>query len=272
MADARNGGGSDVDKGALSPGVAGVIRSALRTSLRSLAPKLARYRPLFRPPRVPVKEGTAMFHGVLEAAHHQAVHSAPEHEKGYLRQRLVAQAPGLFRTAALGFAMWTAYDVAIEHLSESRRADKSLGSTAVFSMIAGGSAGALHGCLTGVTDKYFHQHDGPHRPRGVAISHGVSHMGMFASYETIKAYLVDYHEWHATSAIVAAGAVSGIVVDLVSHATAPFERHDFADAWRHLKHVKMPPLAELAISAGATVVGWIAFEKAKNVQMDHHAP
>ncbi|ETV82158.1 hypothetical protein, variant [Aphanomyces astaci] len=190
---------------------------------------------------------------VLEAAHHQAVHSAPEHENGYLRKRIVAQAPGLARTAVLGFILWTAYDIAIEHLSE-RQTHKSLGSTVWISMVAGGSAGALHGVLTGATDKFFFPQlavaDRPSRLGGVTFSHGLSHMAMFATYQSIRAYVVDNREWHPMAGIVAAGAVSGVAVDVVSHLTAPFEHVAL--------YGRTPPQLGYKRDAISDRLGWIA--------------
>ncbi|KAF0694622.1 Aste57867_14518 [Aphanomyces stellatus] len=274
---------TDRDKNDASGGGASGLAGAIRGTLRGMFPGLTFHRPMFRPPRVPIKERTAVLHGVIEVAHEQVVHTkmSAKEKEGFFRKKM-AQAPTLLRTGALGvsfssaqlmltclslagFMTWTTFDIATQVLS-SKTESQTVGTKVGISLVAGGCAGALHGFLWGKSEKLVSRFAPPCLPshtRGMVISHGSSHLAMFASYEGTKAYLVDACEWDPTMAIVVAGSVSGVVVDIVSHFAAPFEHFSFGVAVRQLKHVRMPTVSEMGKSAFATLLGWIAYENAR---------
>ncbi|KAG9404909.1 hypothetical protein AC1031_005113 [Aphanomyces cochlioides] len=123
---------------------------------------------------------------------------------------------------------------------------------------AGGTAGAMHGYLWGRSETFFSRYSSRYlacHAHGVMISHGCSHTAMFASYEGVKTYLIYDEQWDAPMSIVVAGAISGVVVDIVAHFAAPFEHYPLKVALKQLKHVKMPSVSEMSKSAGATLLG-----------------
>ncbi|KAH9134233.1 hypothetical protein AeRB84_019948 [Aphanomyces euteiches] len=251
------------DKSDLNSGVAGAIRS----TLRSMFPGLTINRPIFRPPRVPIKDRAAVMHGVVEAAQDPPRTTATKEQSFFRRQ--VTQALSLLRSSVLGtlgrFLTWTTYDIASQVLS-GRQEVSSVGSKMAISIAAGGTAGAIHGYLWGRSETFFSRYSSRYlacHAHGVMISHGCSHTAMFASYEGVKTYLIYDEQWDAPMSIVVAGAISGVVVDIVAHFAAPFEHYPMKVALKQLQHVKMPSVSEISKSAGATLLGWIAYESAK---------
>ncbi|CAK4712817.1 hypothetical protein LEN26_000869 [Aphanomyces euteiches] len=247
------------DKSDLNSGVAGAIRS----TLRSMFPGLTINRPIFRPPRVPIKDRAAVMHGVVEAAQDPPRTTATKEQSFFRRQ--VTQALSLLRSSVLGFLTWTTYDIASQVLS-GRQEVSSVGSKMAISIAAGGTAGAIHGYLWGRSETFFSRYSSRYlacHAHGVMISHGCSHTAMFASYEGMKTYLIYDEQWDAPMSIVVAGAISGVVVDIVAHFAAPFEHYPMKVALKQLQHVKMPSVSEMSKSAGATLLGWIAYESAK---------
>ena len=104
----------------------------------------------------------------------------------------------------------------------------------------------------------------------------IDHATLFGSYEASKILLLsmvhggdserfDITTWEGGACILLAASISGVASEIVSHYSEPFESYS---SWPSLKQemrsLRLPSIRSLGPSAFSTMLGWCAFEFAKD--------
>ncbi len=183
-------------------------------------------------------------------------------------------------------------DTAPDINNDDTNASKISWSSSIFhnlaiSAVAGGVlAGITHGALWSGSEnallKYYynrlpdHVEKPLHSVRGTIFSHGISHATLFGSYESSKLLLLsmvhgeeserfDITTWEGGACILLAASISGVASEIVSHYSEPFESYTSWSSLREeMRAIKLPSIRSMGPSAFSTMLGWCAFEFAKD--------
>ncbi|ETW04076.1 hypothetical protein, variant 3 [Aphanomyces invadans] len=186
--------------------------------------------------------------------------------------------PNLVRSTILGSVTWTSYEVTTASLLATSPSTIASPHVAILvpwvfgvSIVAGTVAGSLHGSLWSVSERAmaaFKHEPSAFRIPGVLLSHTLTHLAMFSSYEATKAFLMhdiegDHTDIDGALCIVGAAATSGLVGEIATYYAAPFEQQSFTTAMHELRTLPLPTLRSMAPSGFSTMLGWLAYEYAK---------
>ncbi|OQR97899.1 hypothetical protein ACHHYP_09678 [Achlya hypogyna] len=266
------------------------VGGAMRSALRSLVMRIRLQNPIVGsfPRTVPVKAVASASDNlsflmdvsgyVKEAKEQLDQHRSPRAKVSSLTKWAVwTWVPNILRSSLLGSATWASYEMATTALLP-QEPQHVIAYTFGVALVAGGVAGSLHGSLWSASEHLISRLKqtsyGYHLP-GVLLSHTTTHMAMFSAYEGTKATLLEFivpvehkedrSEVVTGTCIVAAAATSGLVGEVVTHYIAPFEQVRVKDALAEAAALARPSLRGMAPSAFSTMLGWLAYEFAKDL-------
>ncbi|OQR98734.1 hypothetical protein THRCLA_06683, partial [Thraustotheca clavata] len=271
------------------------VGGAMRSALRTLVTKLRLQNPIVGsfPRTVPSKTVASASDNlsflmditgyVKEAKEQLDQQKSPKAKVSTLTKwALWTWVPNIVRSSILGSATWASYEMTTSALQPSIAPQNMVAYTFGVSLIAGGVAGSLHGSLWSTSEKLLasiKQSAFGYRILGILLSHTSTHIAMFSSYEGTKAMLLDtivpveHREDPSVvetgSCILISAAVSGLIGEVMSHYIAPFEQNTMKEALSEIKTLGRPTLQLMAPSAFSTMLGWLAYEYAKDLVDDN---
>ncbi|KAF0694623.1 Aste57867_14519 [Aphanomyces stellatus] len=191
--------------------------------------------------------------------------------------------PNLVRASLLGArsATWTSYEMVSDQLIDPAHSSTPSTNLSIMlpwvlgaSVTAGAVAGTVHGSLWSASERAitaFKREPFAYRLPGVILSHGTTHLAMFSSYEASKVVFLTHMQEDPTQVplqgafcIVGAAAISGFVGEIATHFAGPFELQSFQAAKEEIRTSRLPSLRTMAPSAFSTMLGWLAYEFAKD--------
>ncbi|KDO22654.1 hypothetical protein SPRG_12283 [Saprolegnia parasitica CBS 223.65] len=283
----------DVDESNTSSDAA--VGGAMRSGLRSMVMRLRLQNPIVGsfPRTVPVKAVASASDNlsllmdvtgyVKEAKEQLDQHRSPQAKVATLTKwAMWTWVPNLVRSSLLGSATWASYELSTNALTPSQTPQNVVACTFGVALVAGGVAGALHGSLWTATEELLMRikqtATSGYNLRGVLLSHTTTHVAMFSTYEGTKATLLESvvpseHKEDRSAVvtgacIVAAAATSGLVGEVATHYIAPFEQAPFNESLKEAAALARPTLRGMAPSAFSTLLGWLAYEFAKDMVDD----
>ncbi|KAG9404907.1 hypothetical protein AC1031_005112 [Aphanomyces cochlioides] len=267
------------------------LGGAMRNALRSAVSRIRLQNPIvgsFPRSRVPTKAVASASDnlsflmdvtGYIKEAKDQIADKASPHAKAskLMTWATTTWVPNLVRASILGSVTWTSYELTSDRLHQSSQSSSTAERPLVplafgVAAVAGTVAGSLHGSLWTASEKAIASVKNeafPYRLRGVLLSHGTTHLAMFASYESAKTFLLnqvetDHTDIQGALCVLGAAAFSGIVGEVATHFATPFETQTFALARKEAFTTPLPTLRSMGPSAVSTMLGWIAYEFAKD--------
>ncbi|ETW04074.1 hypothetical protein, variant 1 [Aphanomyces invadans] len=267
----------------------GAMRNALRTAVTRIRLQNPIVGSFPRTPKVPTKAvATASDNlsflmdvtGYMKEAKEQIAEKTSSKAKAVklVQWATTTWMPNLVRSTILGSVTWTSYEVTTASLLATSPSTIASPHVAILvpwvfgvSIVAGTVAGSLHGSLWSVSERAmaaFKHEPSAFRIPGVLLSHTLTHLAMFSSYEATKAFLMhdiegDHTDIDGALCIVGAAATSGLVGEIATYYAAPFEQQSFTTAMHELRTLPLPTLRSMAPSGFSTMLGWLAYEYAK---------
>eukprot|EP01127_Copromyxa_protea_P024179 TRINITY_DN9385_c0_g1_i1.p1 TRINITY_DN9385_c0_g1~~TRINITY_DN9385_c0_g1_i1.p1 ORF type:complete len:348 (-),score=38.46 TRINITY_DN9385_c0_g1_i1:115-1047(-) len=200
--------------------------------------------------------------------------------------------PTFVTNAAMGTALFAAYEVTMSHLWNQKQLDMQEATSfrasahclklGVASATSGLIAGWTHGSLQILWKTVTHQRiPNAIRASGIFLSHGISHATLFSTYEVLKEALLwslHSHELNFAGvfAIAVAGGLSGTAQEFINHYVDPLEqlhstkkKEAFKEVLKVVKHQRQETVGFRHFFSPSVMlpsaIGFLAFEYGKEV-------